>query len=75
MLKGIEVKAPEEKESEITKNIIAIAREEGVLVLKSGKNVLRIAPPLVISEGESKKGADIVYRTFSRFKEKLGKDF
>jgi acetylornithine/N-succinyldiaminopimelate aminotransferase len=40
--------------------ILDKAREEGLLLLRSGVNVLRLAPPLVISEQEIGKGIDIL---------------
>ncbi len=40
--------------------VIEEARARGVLVLRSGGNVLRIAPPLIISAGELERGVSIV---------------
>ncbi len=67
MLKGLEVKAPKEKESEVIKKLIEAARDEGILIIKSGKNVLRIAPPLIITEEEIREGVDILRRALSGF--------
>ena len=36
------------------------ARERGLLILRSGKNILRIAPPLIISEKEIDRGVEIL---------------
>jgi acetylornithine/N-succinyldiaminopimelate aminotransferase len=36
-------------------------REEGLLVLRSGSNVLRMAPPLVISKNELLEGVEIIF--------------
>lgn len=36
-------------------------REEGLLILRSGSNVLRMAPPLVISRNELREGVDIIF--------------
>jgi len=54
MLQGIEVidRAPLE--------IVKKAQEAGLLILSSGTNMLRIAPPLVITEEELKKGMEII---------------
>jgi acetylornithine/N-succinyldiaminopimelate aminotransferase len=41
---------------DVLKNIMAAAREEGLLVLRSGANVVRIAPPLVITDDEIREG-------------------
>ncbi|RKX79764.1 MAG: acetylornithine aminotransferase [Spirochaetes bacterium] len=67
MLKGLEVKAPKEKESEVIKKLIEAARDEGILIIKSGRNVLRIAPPLIITEEEIREGVDILRRALSGF--------
>jgi len=44
MMRGLRV-----KDAETLARIIANAREEGVLVLKAGRNTLRLLPPLTIS--------------------------
>jgi acetylornithine/N-succinyldiaminopimelate aminotransferase len=44
------------------KKILQAARKEGVLVLRSGKNVIRIAPPLVISREEIREGIEKLRR-------------
>ncbi|WP_257875356.1 aspartate aminotransferase family protein [Helicobacter sp. 12S02232-10] len=44
------------KDDNIQKNIIENAFEEGLLVLKSGKNVVRFLPPLTIKEDEISEG-------------------
>lgn len=38
-------------------------RERGLLVLRSGSNVLRIVPPLVISKEELLKGVEIIFNS------------
>jgi len=45
LLVGIEMRAP-------VAPLIAAAREEGLLVINAGENVLRLAPPLIISPDE-----------------------
>jgi acetylornithine/N-succinyldiaminopimelate aminotransferase len=40
--------------------LLAALREKGLLALRSGSNVLRIAPPLVIEEKEILHGIDII---------------
>ncbi|PAF44232.1 aspartate aminotransferase family protein [Helicobacter sp. 11S02596-1] len=44
------------KNANIQKNVISTAFEEGLLILKSGKNVVRFLPPLTISEKEVCEG-------------------
>ena len=52
-------------------SIVAKARERGLLVLAAGDgDVLRLAPPLVISEAEVQKGVDVLA---SAMEEVLGK--
>jgi acetylornithine/N-succinyldiaminopimelate aminotransferase len=40
--------------------IMASCRDKGVLLLRSSSNVVRIAPPLVISETELRRGVDVL---------------
>ena len=42
------------------KDLLARLQAKGLLVLRSGTNVVRIAPPLVIGEKEIQKGIDII---------------
>ena len=42
------------------KDLLARLQRKGLLVLRSGTNVVRIAPPLVISAKEIQKGIDII---------------
>lgn len=48
--------------------LLTVFREEGLLILRSGLNVLRIAPPLVISEREMDQGLALLARVFERLK-------
>jgi acetylornithine/N-succinyldiaminopimelate aminotransferase len=41
-------------------DIMKRARERGLLILRSGKNILRIAPPLIITEKEIDRGVEIL---------------
>ena len=45
-------------------NIVNLGLKNGVLVLKSGKNIIRFLPPIIISKKEIKEG-------FKRFEEVL----
>ncbi len=60
LLRGIEIVARKEKPAELLKSIIAAAREKGLLILRSGESVIRIAPPLTISREELKAGMEII---------------
>jgi len=48
------------EEKQIIPEIMKKARERGLLILRSGTHVLRIAPPLVITRGEIDEGVDIL---------------
>ncbi|GAB4222115.1 MAG: aspartate aminotransferase family protein [Spirochaetales bacterium] len=58
LLRGLEVEAEQGELGDWMKRILQAARKEGLLVLRSGKNVIRIAPPLVISREEIEEGID-----------------
>jgi acetylornithine/N-succinyldiaminopimelate aminotransferase len=63
LLRGIEV-----DEIDISK-VLAEAQEAGLLVLRSGQNVLRLVPPLIISEDELQHGIGILDQVFNKLKE------
>jgi acetylornithine/N-succinyldiaminopimelate aminotransferase len=60
MLRGLALDIPEGLEADTMSKTIAEARNAGILVLKSGQNVLRVAPPLAISEAEIRDGGGIL---------------
>lgn len=47
------------------KDLLARLQLKGMLALRSGTNVLRIAPPLVITKNEIQKGIDIIEEALS----------
>ncbi len=65
MLRGLEVLASEEKTADVMKAILAKAQEAGLLVLRSGKNIIRIAPPLVISKDELAEGVALLKKALA----------
>jgi len=65
MLRGLEVATPEDQTAEIMSRILAVARENGLLILKSGGNIIRIAPPLVITADEIDRGLGLLEVTLS----------
>lgn len=65
LLLGLEI---DENEKVDVLKIIGEARKEGLLLLKTGVNVLRMAPPLVISEQEVEEGVSILHTVLNRFK-------
>jgi acetylornithine/N-succinyldiaminopimelate aminotransferase len=60
LLRGLEVIAPEDKTADLMKSILTKAQQRGLLLLRSGKNIVRIAPPLVITSKEIQVGCDIL---------------
>lgn len=63
LLQGIQLNLPEGKEMA---EVIEACRKEGLLILRSGTNLLRIAPPLVITEKELAKGLSILKKVLSK---------
>jgi acetylornithine/N-succinyldiaminopimelate aminotransferase len=51
---------------EVMPALLAAFRREGLLILRSGQNILRIAPPLIIGTGEIDTGMAIMGRLFDR---------
>jgi predicted acetylornithine/succinylornithine family transaminase len=68
LLRGIELKIKSDQPDEVLKDIIARAREKGLLILRSGANVIRIAPPLTITDVELANGMDILAAVFREMK-------
>ncbi len=56
LLRGLPIHAETERQGDVVAAVVAGARERGLLVLRSGANVIRIAPPLIITEGEIDEG-------------------
>ncbi|MBR5016102.1 MAG: acetylornithine/succinylornithine family transaminase [Spirochaetia bacterium] len=63
MLRGFEVNTPSGYQGELSKDLIAECKANGVLVLRSGTNVIRLAPPLVINEKELDEGFEIIAKS------------
>ncbi|MBT3272275.1 MAG: aspartate aminotransferase family protein [Spirochaetales bacterium] len=60
MLKGLEI---DPARADKLPEIMAALQADGLLILRSGVSVLRIAPPLVISKEELKKGLSMIEET------------
>ncbi len=67
MLQGLEIKQPESFEGDLIKKIISLCEKNGLIILKSGKSFLRIAPPLIITEKEIDEGIEILKTTLESF--------
>ena len=59
LLRALELTAPAAK-------IIDGCREEGVLVISAGANVVRLAPPLIIDEAQIERGTQILEAVLAR---------
>ena len=70
LLQGIEVlqeRLPQSAENaDSMPALLQAFREEGLLILRSGQNILRIAPPLIIGTEEIDMGIAIVARVFDK---------
>jgi 4-aminobutyrate aminotransferase-like enzyme len=47
--------------------LLAACQEQGLLILRAGLNVLRIAPPLVIAKKEIDEGLALLTRALERY--------
>jgi len=56
------------KDADTLTNIINASRDEGVMLLKAGRNTLRFLPPLTISKEEIDEGFDSLNRAISTLK-------
>ncbi len=56
---GIKMKTP-------SADFIAAARANGLVVLPAGDNVVRLLPPLTLSENEAREGMDLLSKTASQ---------
>ncbi len=66
LLRGIELAIPTDTSADIMTRLLAVARERGLLVLKSGVNVIRIAPPLIIASDEVDQGVELLQTVLSQ---------
>ncbi|MBQ3713520.1 MAG: acetylornithine/succinylornithine family transaminase [Spirochaetia bacterium] len=63
MLRGFEVNTPAGYEGDLSKDLIKECMVNGLLVLRSGTNVIRLAPPLIITEKELDEGFEIIAKS------------
>jgi predicted acetylornithine/succinylornithine family transaminase len=69
MLRGLEITL-EEHQDTLFPEIIPLARNRGLLILRSGENVIRIAPPLIISEKELQQGLSLLTDTLTEIEKR-----
>jgi acetylornithine/N-succinyldiaminopimelate aminotransferase len=61
---GLKMKAP-------SADFIRIARDNGLVVLPAGDNVVRLLPPLTLSEAEAREGLELLNKTASAMEAQL----
>ncbi|MFW5643483.1 MAG: aminotransferase class III-fold pyridoxal phosphate-dependent enzyme, partial [Alkalispirochaeta sp.] len=64
MLRGLRIDFGDRQEA-LFPTIIPTARETGLLILRSGDDVIRIAPPLVISRRDLERGLSLLEETLA----------
>ncbi len=69
LLRGIELLESGDVD---TGKVISLAREKGILILRSGKNILRFAPPLIISKSELVEGINILDKVIGELENNMG---
>lgn len=68
LLQGIALRAPEGKDPPLAA-IIEEARNRGLLILRSGTNVIRLAPPLIIKNKDIIRGVNLLKKILSTIEE------
>ena len=64
MLRGLRIDLGE-KQDALFPQIISTARDHKLLILRSGTDVVRIAPPLIISRQDMQRGLALLNDTFN----------
>jgi acetylornithine/N-succinyldiaminopimelate aminotransferase len=67
MLRGLVLNLSREGKAIAMADVVKAAQEEGLIVLRSGENVIRMAPPLIIPDKEIKEGIARLARALKRF--------
>ena len=68
LLAGLALDRDVSEEKQIIPSIINSARKEGLLILRSGTNVVRLAPPLIIRQEEIDQGIGILENVLKSIK-------
>ena len=71
LLRGVELGLDSELAAEIMPRLLEQTREAGVLILRSGTNVIRIAPPLTISTTELENGIAVLGRELQQLETEI----
>ncbi|MCF7928475.1 MAG: aminotransferase class III-fold pyridoxal phosphate-dependent enzyme [Spirochaetales bacterium] len=64
MLRGIDLEIPEGLENDYMRKTLGEAQKQGMMLLRTGKHTLRLAPPLVITMEEIDEGLEKLSRVF-----------
>jgi len=70
MLVGLEINEPGTLgpgSSDTIARLLDVARDNGLIVLRSGTNILRLAPPLTMNTREAEKGLVLLDKVFTAF--------
>ncbi len=63
LLRGLRIDLGKDQETQFPK-ILVVAQDRGLLLLRSGSDVIRVAPPLIISEREMEKALQLLQAVF-----------
>ncbi len=74
LLRGVELALTHEQAAEVIPRLLERTRSAGVLVLRSGANVIRIAPPLTISPSEVERGITTLDRELQRVEDEIAQN-
>lgn len=64
LLRGLQIDLGPDQDR-LFPEILSAARDQGLLILRSGSDVVRIAPPLIIRESEIRRGIDLLRSTMN----------
>ena len=67
MLRGMALDLSYHDKSISMPAVVRACQDEGLIVLRSGENVIRIAPPLVIPDREIDAGIELLGKALIRF--------
>jgi acetylornithine/N-succinyldiaminopimelate aminotransferase len=62
LLRGLQIDLGPDQDR-LFPEILSVARDQGLLILRSGSDVVRIAPPLIIRDSEVRRGIDLLRST------------
>lgn len=63
LLRGLQIDLGSDQDTLFPK-LLVVAQDKGLLLLRSGSDVIRIAPPLIITEREMKKALELLQSVF-----------